>query len=329
MTIRIEANPPAPQGLKEASLSGRLVPFIGAGVSRLAGCPNWVEFASRAIDSLVEQKALTPLQRSQLTHLSPRLKLSLAELTAKEKRVQVDYRSILQNDRWKEHKEGRRIYRSIASLGTRFVTTNYDEWLDIVLPAAETPASSKAEEERPDDRRVSLFAPEQITADKFASPNCVVHLHGSIADPASMILSTTDYIRHYAADRNRDGGRGENKILSFLNFLFDRKTVLFLGYGLEELEILEYILLKSRNDGRPSRETKHYLLQGFYSVESEFCEALQKYYLDCGIELIPFLKDENDWGQLTNVLEGFAKSLPANQELMVQDFREMEGLIDD
>ena len=61
-----------------------------------------------------------------------------------------------------------------------------------------------------------------------------------------MILTTQDYIRHYANDRRADGPEGENRVLTFLEFLFSEKNVLFIGYGLEELEILEYVIGKAR-----------------------------------------------------------------------------------
>jgi hypothetical protein len=56
-----------------------------------------------------------------------------------------------------------------------------------------------------------------------------------------MILTTQHYVRHYANDRNfRDTGK-ENNVLTFLDFLFREKNVLFVG-GLDELEILEYVI---------------------------------------------------------------------------------------
>src|SRR6185437_9441267 len=41
--------PEPPEGLREAALRGNLVLFIGAGASRVAGCPGWDEFANGAL----------------------------------------------------------------------------------------------------------------------------------------------------------------------------------------------------------------------------------------------------------------------------------------
>ena len=37
--------PRIPDGLRQAAQRGRLVIFVGAGISKLAGCPDWSEFA--------------------------------------------------------------------------------------------------------------------------------------------------------------------------------------------------------------------------------------------------------------------------------------------
>jgi hypothetical protein len=73
---------------------------------------------------------------------------------------------------------------------------------------------------------------EELTPDNPERPNTVFHLHGSLLDPTSMILTTQDYVRHYANDRRCELSEGENRVLTFLGFLFSEKNVLFVGYGL-------------------------------------------------------------------------------------------------
>jgi len=330
LSIEIRPIPDVPVGLIEAATRTTLVPFIGAGASQLAGCPRWSEFADRALDSLVAQGALTAAQRSQLGSLSPRVKLSVAKLTGQRKGVGIDYRSILQKSvDWSANPDGRRVYSHISALSSKFVTTNYDEWLDIMLPPFElSPEQPDSRTDRREEqRRTKLHLPAEIRADNFLAQNTVVHLHGALADPKNMVLSTSDYIRRYANDRRREEGEEENQVLRFLEFLFREKTVLFIGYGLEELEILEYVIMKAKASGRQSNVAQHYLLQGFFSFEAEICASLQEYFLqECSIELIPFSRDEKDWKQLIDVLEAFAKALPANDELVVQELAEMEEL---
>jgi hypothetical protein len=143
-----------------------------------------------------------------------------------------------------------------------------------------------------------------------------------------MILTTQDYVRHYANDRYAGGAGKENNVLTFLDFLFRQRNVLFVGYGLDELEILEYVIGRARLTEEPGRtELRHFLLQGFFSHESELANRLTPYYRECGIELIPFLRDNQDWDQLIEVLTEFARLLPAAPPLKVQILKEMEALL--
>jgi len=68
----IDPIPPLPPGLKEAALRGTLIPFIGAGASRLAGCPNWIEFADRALCYFVDQGKFSHGQRTERSNSSER-----------------------------------------------------------------------------------------------------------------------------------------------------------------------------------------------------------------------------------------------------------------
>jgi hypothetical protein len=45
-------------------------------------------------------------------------------------------------------------------------------------------------------------------------PNTVIHLHSSLRDPAGLILSTRDYVQHYANDRLSDDPGKENRVLT-------------------------------------------------------------------------------------------------------------------
>ena len=141
-----------------------------------------------------------------------------------------------------------------------------------------------------------------------------------------MIVTTGDYIKHYAAyGRSPEDPDNENRLLTFLDFLFCEKTVLFIGYGLEELEILEYIIAKG-----PERtgEAHDYMLQGFFSHQQTLVRNLASYYLDeCGIELIPFRRDEKDYEQLLEILDAFAQQMPATSPLILQRMQDMENLL--
>jgi hypothetical protein len=329
--------PPVPAGLREAALIGRLIPFIGAGTSRLAGCPGWDGFADGALRQLIDKGKFTYSQLDQIKDLNPRVKLSIATTIAAETKTPINYDLLLHPRARTEHTKGRQLYNSLFALGSVFVTTNYDRWLDdrITEPApGATPAPSPATPPLAAPMR-SIYSVNDFLPAALTQPNTVIHLHGSVADPSSMILTTHEYIERYANDHRTGNANTENRALTFLEHLFEHHTVLFIGYGLEELEILEYVILKARRQANTvDNEARHFLLQGFFSHETTLLRRMETYYLhECGIQLIPFLRDQKDREQLLEVLEDFAQRIPAtaplvlHQEQVLEDLaREMEPL---
>jgi hypothetical protein len=56
--------------------------------------------------------------------------------------------------------------------------------------------------------------------------------------------------------------------------------------------------------------------------------SLKRYYLnECGIQLIPFLRDQKNWDQLLDVMEEFAQKVPAENIIQLQEFGDMEALL--
>ena len=144
-----------------------------------------------------------------------------------------------------------------------------------------------------------------------------------------MIITTHDYVTHYANDRWAGTHGEENPVLTFLENLFKHKTVLFIGYGLEELWMLEYVILKTRASQVKGLGPSHFILQGFFSHERELMKAMTRYYLDCGIGLLPFRRDYKDRRQLLDVLDEFAKTLPASELAVSLELKQMGDLLND
>ena len=325
MTDPIQLTPRLPQVLQTAAFRGILVPFIGGGVSALAGCPTWQQLADRALNYCVGKTPFTHAQLDQLKTLTPRTKLSIARGLAKDHNVSIDYERLLHPDD-EDQRKGRMLYANLQRLSNRFVTTNYDKWLDALRPERVAAiAESDSTETSPPSAPHVVFAKSQLTPDTLNRENVVIHLHGSLTHPDGMVLTTSEYVQHYQNDRFG----AENPVLTFLGNLFRDKHVLFLGYGLDELEILEYIILKSREVTDPGAPFRHYIVQGFFSHERELMLHLQGYYKQCGIGLIPFRKDEKGRDQLLDVLDHFGAQAPAAPLMLADRFREMEGWLHD
>jgi hypothetical protein len=333
MSNEIPLIPLIPQGLRDAAQRGTLIPFVGAGASVLGGCPTWSKLADDALTACIKAEKFNHGQHEQIRHLGPRMKLSIARAIEAEHNLRIDYAKLIEPEDHTGNTVGRRIYRSLGKLAKTFVTTNYDSWLDTEIlegkaSVADASATGDSTSAAPRTRR-RIIDPNEFTVANLNQDNCVFHLHGSVSDPPGMVMTTRDYIRRYANDRNLDNPSLENRTLTFLDFLFQRKTVLFVGYGLEDLEILEYVVQKAKqqsSSGPP--QARHFMLQGFFAHQYELMRSMTQYYAQTDIELLPFRRDQRDWTQLIEVLEDYANELPAKTTLGLQKRVEMESLLD-
>lgn len=327
MIDKIEVYPVIPDALRQAALKKTIVPFIGAGVSQLGGCPGWTEFANAALNFFVQKGKLSHAQLDQIASLSSRVKLSLALELEKQHEIAIDFVKLLKptDD---NQKLGDEVYANLLKLATTFVTTNYDSWLHQSMPATyradvDAPLSKESEESRQ-----LFYKYHDITVENLGVSNSVFHLHGSVKDRSSMVITTTDYLERYSSHRIDVNENHENPFLTFLEMLFRLKNVLFIGYGLNELEILEYVIQKGiQRQAISDEEPRHYVLQGFFSHEVELARSLESYFRPFGIGLLPFSRDELDWNQLVEVIEYFVQEIPPGQGLALSERHEMEELL--
>jgi hypothetical protein len=309
----IETIPPIPssfsfENIRIASLKRPLVPFIGAGVSMLAGCPGWDVFGDLALRFFLSNGVLSPADYDQIKSLPSRIKLSLALDLQESSGLKIDFRELLSPSADKKS-IGERVYGRLGTLSTTFVTTNYDNFLD--------------------GGRDVFHEPHRLTIENLLVQNSVFHIHGSVLDPDNMVRTTDEYLRRYASHEPTQGASGENPFLTFLRKLFELRTVLFIGYSLSELEILEYVLQKSASvSSKREAEPRHFIIQGFFSHELPLARSLNGYFARFGVTLIPFSRDERDWDQLENVVDALASALPSGTPLSLPKLREMEGLLE-
>lgn len=329
MIEKLEPLPEIPQPLRIAAVQGtKLVPFVGAGVSQIGGCPGWGEFANAALRFFLDNGKLSHAQFDQISALSARVKLSIALEMERKHELRIDFKGLLAPFASKRA-IGDKVYADIASMATTFVTTNYDEWLDSPLPASLKSEGDHTSPSPPATTRISIYKRGDITAEKLDVPNAVFHIHGSVQDRDSMVLTTVDYLERYSSHRIDGRSNHENPFLTFLEVLFKQKNVLFIGYGLNELEVLEYVMQKgiTKLPGEADSEPRHYVLQGFFSHEIEVARSLESYYRQFGIGLLPFSRDERGWDQLVHVIEYLARELPVGQAMELSKRNEMEDLL--
>lgn len=329
MIDEIQKYPPIPEALRDAAFQKQIVPFVGAGVSRIGGYPDWVGLAEGTMAYFIEQQKLDHGQLAQIAELPPRLKLSLAAELETEHQLKIDFTKILTPaDKKKDSRRG--IYECVHRLwrfSDLFVTTNYDEELDNLAPSTLVSDNDDANDFSTVTPKI-IYAPQTINVDLLDSKQSVVHIHGSVRDRDSMVLTTLDYLERYQGNRHEGGQYIENKFLTFLDQLFRTRNVLFIGYGLEELEILEYVIQKGlRKHSLGTGRVRHFLLQGFFSHQLNLARSLEGYFRSFGIQLLPFSRDERDWDSLIDVLAKLSEELPAGSRLSSLERIDMEELL--
>jgi SIR2-like domain len=301
-----EVQVPIPQTLKDAAKHGELVVFVGAGASMLCGSPDWREFANQIVCALEKGGVLSFLEGEQLRGLDDsRRTLSIALALAKEKEVAIDFDGIFHPP--KLGSVGVELYELLSSLRPVFVTTNYDKFLDEAGPeelSAEVKVGGEEEPAKGPSRRPKHYLREHLSPALLAQRGAVVHLHGSYVDPSSMVVSLKDYIEHYA----------DARVDTFLRAMFKNHTVLFVGYGLAELEVLDHIIRANESLGTGKVEPRHFLLYAYRSTESVQKGFIEHFFRDqCGVCVIPYCIDEKGYPEVVEVFRVW------NSELDVRD----------
>ncbi len=280
LTIRPE--PKLPDEITEAAKAGNLVLFIGAGISRMVGHPLWDGFADEVIEQLVDNEVIDHHEKSLINALpDPRKRLSIAKILDDENGSKVDYKEIFSLD-----KKESDIYQFINQYECSFITTNYDKLI--------TPEVSVTKPEA----EWRVFKRQDLLNVKLDTKGAVIHLHGCVDDPRSMVVTTKDYLEHYVS----------KEVPKFLTYLFSNKTVLFLGYGLEETEILEYVLKSSNQTGEAQKRL--FILQGLFNAEKPLFNKLKSYYEQSfNAQLIVFPRDHHDYNQQRTIVKKWVDEL--------------------
>jgi SOS-response transcriptional repressor LexA len=235
------------EAMAQESPLDKLTPFVGSGVSLAATggkpCAGWagllldgIEVCGRIIPNLPPGWA--DQRKDNLRNADVSAYIALAEDIVPRLREVRDGKEF---GTWikraigglRVESEGRELIKAVRSLGNFIVTTNYDSLIETADPPL--PSCTWTDE-------------EYDTA--LRAPKMVVHLHGVIGKPESIILSGSDYERLRHADR----APTLNKAI----FLANRFLFIGCGDGLYDPNIAP--LMTFLDKVRPEIKKEHYLL---------------------------------------------------------------------
>lgn len=302
---RIYEIPPIPKEIIDAVNNDKLAIFIGAGVSQIIGCKGWNQLAQNLVDRCFSTKkedgsrCINFKEKDMLSHNNDPKKL-----------ITICYGILEQNDRknvfFDEFKKSlepnpeliksQNIYNELDGLHGLCITTNADQHFD------------------------SKFNPPQIVYNDFNPSNIdrtkLYHIHGSILNEDSLIFTVPQYIQRY----------NDRQFKEFLKTIFDRYIVLFLGYGMAEFELLDFLITKY--DSNKGKELKHIILLPFYKGEENILKFERHYYRPMGIWVLGYEKDKIGYNQLYKIIKAWSSEINQTSTYLHDSFKELEEVID-
>ncbi len=305
-----------------------IVFFIGAGLSALDDqVPRWADLGNQAVDYLIEKEILTHHEADRLksTVSDPKQKISILHnmLDFNSKDIKKFYEKIFSkknkdlNKKDQQGNELRSVYKILS--GFRDVlklTSNIDNLLYLAEENYKEHKRVSLNESKDKDEQENYLNKKTDVVSEGFNQNMVpldakklYFLHGYIEhyleEQKSVVMSTDQYAEaYYQSDKS---GRSE-----FLKKVFSQYTVIFMGYGLEELEILGSL---------SSKTNQHYALMPTYFNESNLFRLEKSYLETFKIKPIPYYLDFNKYDRLKKVLGNWLKEIEE-----ARNEEEIEGL---
>jgi hypothetical protein len=129
-----------------------------------------------------------------------------------------------------------------------------------------------------------------------------------------MVFTLKEYMKRYQDTTFRD----------FVREIFDKYTILFLGYGFGEFELIGYLL---RETGSTPQVLRHFTVQGLYRGDERMLRFEQLYYRQMGIEVRAYQKDEKGYEQLIHVIREWAKRINQVSNYLHTTFDEIDHIL--
>jgi hypothetical protein len=200
-----------PADLVEHFAKGNGALFVGAGLSKGAGLPDWAELISELGDELDDCPPSSDLR-------------DLARY------YEIEYGRNRLIERIRKHVDRldvkpTQVHRALASCTVGVIlTTNYDDLLEQALRAA---------------RRSYSVIIRNIDAGFWSAERLqLVKLHGDLAQPESVVITSRDYERY---------GLARRPIVRLIETILQTRTVLFLGYSVTDPD-LRHILTQVQEE---------------------------------------------------------------------------------
>jgi len=298
--------PHVPDEIITAINNNKLAVFLGAGVSQIIGCHGWGTQSEYIVDkccTIIDKNGNPVLNRSQAELLkgdnfNPKKRITICSELLEKAGCKDSFISLMKNTLKAddETKQVYDIYKELFKLRALFITTNFDEYFDKELIP----------------ERIA-YLPEEFT--KKPDRNKLYKIHGTISKKDSLVCTVPQYLKQYNDPYHKD----------FLKGIIADYTILFVGYGLEEFELLDFIFMKYGDT--ENIQLKDYILQRIESHDE--IDLHKAYYNQFGINVIPYVvNDDNKDYQLYHVVQNWATEANQRSGYMNESFTRIKEIID-
>ena len=278
-----QEGPKFEENILKAFENKKLIFFIGAGVSRVMGVQGWVDFSASII-----RKAF-PKYEEQNT--------ILRDISDSKERITVAYKKFEEENRledfYKYFGDGLKpnpnifnakenIYEILNRFEAIFLTTNADNLFENVIGSALCHENCD----------VGI-----IKSEPHRKLNHLFYLHGHYTDDIdinknNLVFTAQQYVERY----------NDENFIGFLRAIFQGdNTIVFVGYGLNEFELIDYIVTKSGYTKKFNK--KIYLLYGFCENDDILYNSKKSYFNALNIELIPYDMTRKGYDSLIDFLK--------------------------
>ena len=263
----------------QAINNNKLVLFIGAGFSKLCGLPLWTELAAKLMDSCVEEGLMDYSDRHQIVQGKDSKSL-----------ITIAYHLFKRENKLDKFYQIFDYYLSYQNFSTESNSAKKKKLVDLIKRSHATVLTTNSDdilhECFADD--LIYYSEDKLKSYKITDNRHLLHLHGFKGDKKSLVFTTEQYLTRYASQRFRNSIKG---------IFQSDSTILFIGYGLSELQFLDFLV----NINDPM--SKRYVLEGFFDYEKADIMAKEIYYKTFQLDLVTYSKNEKGYEGLIDALE--------------------------
>lgn len=269
--------------IKGSELSKCIV-FVGAGLSQGAGLPGWRKLLHLMLDWAGDHR-VDMSDRAELENCINEGKLLMVAEEMRGRLRKDDFRRFMVEKFRKPNPEPTEAHKLIPEIPfAAALTTNYDKLLESAYTLVHRGVAPHV---------FTHSDHPEVSAALCGEEFYVFKVHGTIDRIDTIILGSKDY---------RELMNPESSYRNLLTVIFSTKTILFLGFRLEDPDLMQLL----DRLGRVFRDytRKHYALMNTEDVSPIEQKSFER---DYNIEIIPYVPSASDHPEVRNFLEELAR----------------------